>query len=67
MLESILFYGPVGLIPERDFFATFGTTQDENQSAPGAPPTPGDRALVVVIGDNHSGSQDGKEEEQECN
>ena len=32
MIESILLYRPIGLIPERDFFATFGTTQDENQS-----------------------------------
>jgi hypothetical protein len=31
-LESTLLYRPVGLIPERDFFATFGNTQDENQS-----------------------------------
>jgi hypothetical protein len=25
MLESKIFYGPIGLIPERVFFATFGT------------------------------------------
>jgi hypothetical protein len=33
--------------------------------APGAPFTPGDRALIVITGSNHSESQDDKEEEQE--
>jgi hypothetical protein len=49
-----------------------GTTPLGAETAPpGAPPTPGapfaprDFALVVVIGNNHSGSQDDIEEEQE--
>jgi hypothetical protein len=41
------------------------SSSPRRSSLPGAPPAPGNGALVIIIGDNHSGSQDDKEEEQE--